>query len=113
MSGVVGIVEYPMYALGSSPHFHILPQLEQFKLQEMSTFPLVTLGEVIAPGIAYGAGTAWFGSTGWFPTFFITILKWELISLLGPDGVSRALVDSVKTAISSGFTHLDNAEAYA
>ncbi|KAL8280809.1 hypothetical protein RQP46_006813 [Phenoliferia psychrophenolica] len=62
----------------------------------MSTFPVHTLsdGNTI-PGIGWGAGTKWFGAKG------------------ESGGVSQPLIDSAKTALSSGYTHLDNAEAYA
>lgn len=42
--------------------------------------------------IGFGLGTAHFGKTG-------------------PDGVSRDVVDTVKTALKVGYTHLDSAEA--
>ncbi|KAK4699596.1 hypothetical protein P7C70_g6664, partial [Phenoliferia sp. Uapishka_3] len=48
------------------------------------------------PGIGFGVGTAWFGA-----------------GKGSADGVSRDLVDAVKTALEAGYRHLDNAEAYA
>ncbi|GAA6061583.1 hypothetical protein JCM10212_004333 [Sporobolomyces blumeae] len=52
----------------------------------MSTFPKIKFrdGE-LAPGLAFGIGTAWFG---------------------------KDATDVVKTALSVGYLHLDNAEAY-
>ncbi|GAA5926976.1 hypothetical protein JCM10213_005539 [Rhodosporidiobolus nylandii] len=60
----------------------------------MSTFPSRTLADgQSVPGVAFGVGTAWYGKE--------------------KDGqVNREIVDTVKTAIASGFRHLDGAEAY-
>ncbi|KAM0749928.1 NADP-dependent D-sorbitol-6-phosphate dehydrogenase [Meredithblackwellia eburnea MCA 4105] len=59
----------------------------------MSTFPIVTLSDgTKVPGIAYGAGTAWYNA--------------------GAGQISRPLVDAVKLAIKTGFTHIDGAEMY-
>lgn len=55
----------------------------------MSTFPVHTLSDgTKVPGVAFGIGTAHYGKDD--------------------DG----LVDTIKTAISVGFRHLDGAEVY-
>lgn len=56
----------------------------------MSTFAPVRLSDgTTVPGIGFGVGTAHFGND------------------------SAELVETVKTAINVGYTHLDGAEAYA
>lgn len=56
----------------------------------MSTFAPVRLSDgTTVPGIGFGVGTAHFGND------------------------SAELVETVKTAIKVGYTHLDGAEAYA
>ncbi|GAA97890.1 uncharacterized protein L969DRAFT_52801 [Mixia osmundae IAM 14324] len=61
--------------------------LRELKLNDGNVIPA-------SASIAYGCGTAWYGATG-------------------NDGISRPLVDAIKLALETGFTHIDEAEAYS